>query len=172
MKAIVTDGQLGQLVGLPVLLALKNNNIALPALTSPFDPRVVLKTRDGLCWVSNEFNSRVLSQASVVKKLDSAACSSHDLKKNAYDRDITAELPARYEWNASEVCVRIAQMIERQSGGKEGDLLNNGYANFFYVPGCVVLVHWSAGLRTWCVNAWKLVVGRWWLAGFRVFVSN
>ena len=152
------------------VLALENDNIVLPALTSPFDPRAVLKTREGL-WVSSEFESRVLSQAGVVDKLDSATCSSYDLKKNLYDREITTELQEGYEWDASEACARIAQLIERQPGGREGDLLYDGRANLFYVPGCVVGVDWGAGRRKWFVSAWELDDFHW-RAGGRVFVRN
>ncbi len=152
------------------LLALENDSITLPALTSPFDPHAVLKTRDGL-WVSDEFESCILSQASIVNKLDSGTCSSYNLKKNAYDREIKMELPEGYEWNASEVCARIAQMIEQQPNGKKGDLLNNGDANLFYVPGYVVRVRWRAAYREWGVLAWRLDDDGWG-AGYRVFVRN
>lgn len=152
------------------LLVLENDRITMLALASPFNPLASLKTLNGL-WVSDEFESRILSQASVVNKLDSATCSSYNLKKNLCDREIISELPGSYEWSASEICVRIAQMIGRQPSGSEGDLLNNGYSNLFYVPGRVVNVTCYAVSRRWDVFVWKRGVYLW-NAGSRVFVRN
>lgn len=152
------------------LLTLENESITLPALANPFNPHAFFKTRSGL-WVSDQFVRRVLLQATVVDKLDDAPCSSYNLKKNLYDREITPELPKGYEWGASEVCARIAQMIKRQPNGGKGDLLNNGDANIFYVPGYAVGVDWCADDRQWRVSAWRLDSSDW-KADRRVFARN
>ncbi len=53
------------------------------------------------------------------------------------------------------LCGVIAGLIARQPKGEEGALLNNGYANLFYLGSCVVDVGWGSGGREWGVNAWR-----------------
>lgn len=151
------------------ILSLISDKVASEVIEA-FNPRVYYKTRDGL-WVGDFFRDNVLSKAGAVTKLPAALLKSFELTKNAYDREITSCLPQNYEFDISETLARIAQMIERQPGGKEGDLLNNGYVNLFYVPGYVVNVNWTAVSRRWRVNAWKLDVNDW-FAGDRVFVRG
>lgn len=156
-------------VVLKSILSLVNGKIASDAIKT-FDPHVFYKMSNEL-WIGDFFRDNVLAKADSVKKLPATTLKSFELTKNAYDRDITPCLPQNYEFDISEALVRIAQMIEQQSNGKEGDLLNNGYANLFYVPGCVVGVYWSAGGRDWSVYAWKRDILSW-SAGRRVFVRN
>ncbi len=154
----------------PALLALANGQVEYPALDKPHDPHAFYQTRDGL-YIWGEFNERILANVKSVEKLDACTGKSYDLRKNAKDSQITAELPEGYEWDPSELCARIAQMIEKQWGGRDGELLNNGYANLFYVPGFVVYVFWLADSGYWFVNAG----GRddyYWSAGYRVFPRN
>lgn len=135
-----------------------------------FGLSVFYKTRKGL-WISDSFRDNVLVKAAIVKTLPTATLKSMSLIKDAYDREITPCLPPDYEWDVTEALARIAQMIEKQWGGKEGELLNNGYANLFYVPGFVVLVFWYAGDGRWDVGAWELDDNLW-DAGLQVFVRN
>jgi hypothetical protein len=135
-----------------------------------FNPDTFYQTRKGL-WVSDEFNSRVLSKAKSVKKLPATTLKALELAQDATDDQIIAGLPENYEWDVSEALARIASMIEAQPEGKEGDLVNNGYANLFYVPGCVVYVHWNADNRGWGVYVWDRGDDRWG-AGCRVFSRN
>ena len=140
------------------------------AESKDFTPHSYFKTREGL-WVSDEFRSRILSKAGVVS-VGAAVGKSYDLTKNAYDREITPELGTTYQFESeSELCAYIAQMIEKQPNGAAGELLNNGYANIFYVAGCVVGVYWYGGRRLWRVNAWELG-DDYWRAGARVFSRN
>lgn len=151
------------------ILSLVNDKIASDAIKA-FGPHAFYKMQDGL-WISDSFRDNVLSKAAMVKNLSAATLKSLELTKNAYDREITPCLPQKYEFDISEALARIAQMIEKQPGGKEGDLLNNGYANLFYVPDCVVRVYWNADYRSWRVGAWELD-DFCWSAGRRVFVRN
>lgn len=156
-------------VVLKSILSLVNGEIASDEIKT-FDPHVFYKMSNEL-WIGDFFRDNVLAKAASVKKLSATTLKSFELTKNAYDRDITSCLPQNYEFDISEALARIAQMIEQQPNGKEGDLLNNGYANLFYVPGFVVRVRWGAGRRRWRVSAW----GRdddGWGAGDRVFVRN
>ncbi|MBU6388647.1 hypothetical protein KGQ72_02130 [Patescibacteria group bacterium] len=156
-------------VVLKSILSLVNGKVASDAIKT-FDPHSFYTMRGGL-WIGNFFRDNVLAKAASIKKLSATTLKSFDLTKNAYDRDIIPCLPQNYEFDISEALARIAQMIERQPDGKEGDLLNNGYANLFYVPGYVVGVDWRADGRGWGVSAWERDDGRW-NAGSRVFVRN
>lgn len=151
------------------VLALVNNCVQFAAVDT-HDPQAFYQARAGL-WVSDEFRSRILSKAKPVKKLMAAVGKSYDLTQNVYDREITPSLPKDYVFDESEVCARITTMIQKQPNGEEGDLLNNGYANLFYVAGCVVYVYWNADSRKWNVYAWRLD-DVCWRADFRVFSRN
>src|SRR6185437_4281281 len=118
--------------------------------TAPFNPNAFFQTREGL-WVSDEFRRLILSKARSVEKLDAASGKYFDLMKNAYDREIKAELPENHEFEISELCARIASMILAQPEGASGDLLNSGYANIFYVAGFAVNVRWNSDYRKWRV---------------------
>lgn len=151
------------------ILALVNGAVKFDAVDT-HDPQAFYQTRAGL-WVSDEFRSRILSKAKPVKKLAATVGKSYDLTQNAYDRGITAGLPEGYAFDESEVCARIATLIQKQSKGEADDPLNNGYWNLFYVAGCVVDLRWNAGLRGWSVSAWGLGDDHW-AAGDRVFSRN
>lgn len=154
----------------PAILALANESVEYSALETAHEPLEFYQNRDGL-YVWDEFRNRVGKYAKQVQSLPLAIGKSYDLQKNSYDRQITDELPQGYEWDPSELCARLAQMIEKQWGGTAGELLNNGYANLFCVPGFVVDVSWYAGGGGWGVYAYRLGGGRW-RAGYRVFVRN
>lgn len=155
---------------IPPKLKLLNSNIELPAVAG-HDPHTFFQTRKGL-YVWDGFRSRVLSLAKPVSGLGPLSLSSYDLTENLYDRDIKAELPANHVFtDASVLCARIAQLISKQPNGEKGDLLNNGYANLFYLPDCVVDVYWGSVRQGWYVYAWKLD-DRHWYAGRRAFSGN
>ncbi|MCX6739399.1 MAG: hypothetical protein NT098_05135, partial [Candidatus Parcubacteria bacterium] len=68
----------------------------------------------------------------------------------------------------------IADIISRQPKGESGTLLNNGYANLFYVQAgasvFVVYVNWYG--FEWNVYDWSLDENDQWYDGFRVFSRN
>lgn len=147
-----------------------SSSFAYAPVTNSFDPNAFYQTRAGL-WVSDDFRRLIVANAKPVEKLDVKSGTYFDLTKNARDREIKNELPEGHELEISELCARIAQMILAQPGGKSGDLLNNGYANLFYVAGFVVHVHWDSGRKEWYVGVWKLGAYQW-DVGFRAFSSN
>ncbi|MES2006520.1 MAG: hypothetical protein V4436_00260 [Patescibacteria group bacterium] len=139
--------------------------VSVGPLTKRFDPKSFFRTREGL-YVWNDM-SQVLEHATPTDAADASMLGYANLSRNAYDREIKAELPENHEvelWH-------IAELIKAQPGGKDGLLLNNGYANIFYVGGFAVHVYWSADDRGWFVNGWALGGGRWG-AGSRVFSRN
>jgi hypothetical protein len=92
------------------------------------------------------------------------------------DTEVCKELGDNYVFEASEGGVVIAEMINRQPNGEDGDLVNDGKANIFYVHGkdvevFAVYVYWHAGVRSWFVHASRLDDYRW-NAGYRAFSRN
>jgi hypothetical protein len=150
-------------------LKLFNDNIQFPALNKPFDPHVFFQTRDGL-WVSDKFRGTILPKAKPIEELGATTSKSFDLVKVAYDRDIKLELPEGYIFDESELCAFIAQKIERQPKGGQGDLLKNGDWNIFYAAADVVGVSLDPASCEWCVYAWRFAGD--WDAGQRVFSRN
>lgn len=140
--------------------------VTIGPLDKEFDPKEFFQTRRGL-YVWDSFSSRILSRATATKSAAGVSLASADLTRNAYDREIKAELKEGHEvelWH-------IAKLIEEQKNGGEGPLLNNGCSNVFYWQGFVVGVFWDAVGRVWLVLDWELDDGRW-LAGDRVFSYN
>lgn len=154
----------------------------LTALTSvtvssnTISPHDFFKTREGL-WMSSNFNDFIFSGASKKKvSSDETTISYADLAKAANDAEIGTELPEGHVFeDVDTFLVHLATLIEDQWGGKEGMLLNNGYANVFYVKvnGEVfaVLVGWHADYRKWYCLALRLDDLRW-DAGDRAFSAT
>ena len=140
--------------------------------TEPFNPHKFFKTSTDL-WVSGDFVARILSVANCVESADGTSLSSFGLVNPANDSEIRSELSKNHLIELWQ----IAEIISLQPNGKEGNLLNNGYANIFYVRGkngdvFAVSVGWSSDVRQWRVDAWRLGgLGRW-DDGFRVFSRN
>lgn len=131
-----------------------------------YDPIEFLKTRTGL-YAWSGFSEYVLKKAKSAT-LTSFNVSSFDLITRAYDKEIEKELPKKHVFTETEVCSVIAGLIEKQSKGESGPLLNTGYANIFYTRSRVVGVYWYSGGGGWYVLDW-LRVDDSWIAGRRVF---
>lgn len=131
------------------------------------DPGAFYKNRDGL-YVWDDFKSRVAKKAKPVSAGTAFKVNVDELGANLVDEEIENALPKTHLWDEGALCAVIAEILSKQQGGKEGDLLNNGYANLFYTSSCVVRVLWNADDREWRVNAWVRDRNRW-HAGRRVF---
>ncbi len=129
----------------------------VPARTKPFNAVEFYQTGTGL-YVYDTFADRLdVNARQTVDSAPERPYVASLLKANAYDKDIRKELPENHLSTLED----IAGLIEAQSGGKSGFLLNNGYANIFYVEGkngevFAVSVRWDSGRRGWGVNGWKL----------------
>ncbi len=132
------------------VLKLLNADVFVGPLEKPFDPHVFYKTRKGL-YVWDSFRERILPGEKPIGTAEETKLAGFDLARNAYDREIKAELSASHEVELWQ----IAALIEKQKNGEDGPLLNNGYANLFYARGFVVSVHWDGDDRKWNVNDWK-----------------
>ena len=135
----------------------------VPARTKPFNAAEFYQTGPGL-YVDDTFADRL--DVNARRTVDSAPERPYVaslLKANAYDMDIRKELPETHLSTLED----IAGLIEAQPNGKSGLLLNNGYANIFYVEGkngevFAVNVDWGSGNREWNVRGWELgEIGNW-----------
>jgi hypothetical protein len=151
------------------VLKLASDKIVYTKVKS-FDPHAFYTTSETL-WVSDFFRDNILPLATKVKNLPAITGKSFELVKNAYDKEITPELPEGYAFEVSELLARIARMIQAQPKGKKDALLNNGFANIFYSAGFAVYVVWLADTGQWCVGAYRRVGGDWG-AGGRAFSRN
>ncbi|MFZ2303184.1 MAG: hypothetical protein WAV98_00135 [Minisyncoccia bacterium] len=140
-----------------------------------FNPHTYFKTREGL-YVWNTFEQRILSEQKVsMPHRGLEGVTSHTLARNMTDTEIIDELLGGTEEVRKHASTldQIATMIDLQPKGIDGELLNNGYANIFYVLVNGVLfavsVGWRLGRRRWRVGAWHLGAYGNWDAGIRVF---
>lgn len=136
-------------------------------LSKSHDPNVFFQTRSGL-YVWDDFRSRIVTQARPIAVGMAFELNNALLTKDMSDEEIESALPKNHLFDESALCAIIASMISEQPDGKEGKLLNNGYANLFYASSCVVIVRWHADYRKWRVNAWKRDDNEW-DAGRQVF---
>ncbi|MCX6739520.1 MAG: hypothetical protein NT098_05770, partial [Candidatus Parcubacteria bacterium] len=83
-------------------------------------------------YIWGGFKNRILPSTGKVSKQPAATIVSFDLTKPMYDREIRAELPENHVFAIEDLWI-IADIISRQPKGESGTLLNNGYANLFYV---------------------------------------
>ena len=140
-----------------------------PARTKPFDTSEFYQNRPGL-YVWDSFRERLdIENCELVPSAPERPYVASLLKKDAYDRDIRRELPESHLSTLED----IAGFIEAQPEGKQGFLLNNGYANIFYVAGkngeiFAVDVGWGSDDRVWFVGGWRLGGLGGWSAGYHV----
>ncbi len=130
------------------------------------NPDAFFKTRDGL-YVWDDFQTRVVKLAKPINTGTTFKVNVDELGADLTDKEIENGLPKNHLWDEGALCAVVAEMISKQPEGKEGDLLNNGYANLFYTSSCVVFVFWRAVSSKWGVNTWDRG-GLGWSAGVRV----
>lgn len=130
---------------------------SVPARTNPFNAVAFYQTGTGL-YVYDTFADRLdLNARQTADSAPERPYVASLLKANVYDKDIRKELPETHLSTLED----IAGLIEAQPNGKSGFLLNNGYANIFYVAGkngevFAVFVYWDSGHRLWFVFDWRL----------------
>jgi hypothetical protein len=151
--------------------------VVLPAITDPCKPAKFFKTCNGLCaWDS--FREWILPATKQVNSVPEATITRHKLVKDADNAEIRAEMPDNHVFeDASSFCAHLAGMIDRQKGGKDGNLSSNGCANIFYVRGAksevfAVYVHWIFAYRRWGVGAYALGDDRWRAGGRAVSIAT
>lgn len=128
-------------------------------------PKEYFQTRKGL-YVWSDFQNRILQNVKKAKEGTSFELVSANLVLDANDKAIESELPKKHLFTNSEICAILPILIEKQSKGQKGTLLNDGYSNIFYTREFVVSVRWVGS--GWDVYAWRRD-GSSWSAGRRVF---
>lgn len=149
------------------MFMLGNSGSVAVKVAERHDPDTFYRTRSGL-YVYEGFRNLVVAkakptEAGTIFTLDHAL-----LMQNMSDEKIEASLSKQHVFDKTSLCAIIATMIAEQPEGREGKLLNNGYANLFYTTSCVVLVAWRAVRRRWGVGAWERDDFGW-RAGSQVF---
>jgi hypothetical protein len=97
----------------------------------------------------------------------------HKLRKSSVDGPIITELGG--EEKSETTLTEMFSLMEKQKNGEDGVLLNNGYANIFYVRDQngvlrAVNVRWDDG--GWGVSARSVEYPGRWYVGRRVFSRN
>jgi len=97
----------------------------------------------------------------------------HKLRQSSVDGPIITELGG--EAKAETTLSEMFSLMEKQKHGEDGVLLNNGYANIFYIKdgaGMLRTVHvgWSGG--GWDVSAYSIGDPYGWYDGYQVFSRN
>jgi hypothetical protein len=97
----------------------------------------------------------------------------HKLRKSSADGPIVTELGG--EEKSETTLTEMFSLMEKQKNGEDGVLLNNGYANIFYIRDQngvlrAVLVYWRDG--GWGVGAGSVEDPGRWGDGFQVFSRN
>ena len=95
------------------------------------------------------------------------------LRQSSVDDPIITELGG--EAKAETTLSEMFSLMEKQKNGEDGVLLNNGYANIFYIrdqKGALrtVNVRWRGD--GWVVRAYSVENPRRWVDGFQVFSRN
>lgn len=142
------------------VLKLHDASVALDGMPS-FDPSVYYRTRRGLL-VRRGFADLVLAAASKVADLPESTIASYELAEPARDFDVRQELGKEGGFGASELCARIAQLIERQPKDAPGDLRAPVHwsqlfetGNIFFHEDILAFIIWDGDDREWCVDAWR-----------------
>jgi len=94
----------------------------------------------------------------------------HKLRKSSVDSPIITELGG--EEKSETTLTEMFSLMEKQKNGEDGVLLNNGYANIFYIRDQngvlrAVRVRWRDD--GWYVFALSVVISDGWSDGYRVF---
>ena len=136
-------------------------------LAERHNPNLFFETRAGL-YVWNDFRSRIVANAKPTEKGTKFRVDVAELMRDLNDEEIERGLPKEHLFDETQVCAIIASFIAKQPNGEKGKLVNNGYANLFYMVSCVVGIGWYAGSRRWRVSVYDRCNSAW-DAGGRVF---
>lgn len=116
-----------------------------------------VKGKNGIGYVDSDF-TKAFKKEEFSWEPSSKAPGFQKLNRSMRDSEIESELKPG-------ICT-LSDVLAFMRNPDEG--CKDGYANIFYFPGIVVLVHWYAGIGEWSVNAWRRDDHAWG-AGHRVF---
>lgn len=153
-------------------LLVSDGHYAAVEISERHDPESFWQTRPGL-YVYDDFRNRIV----VAAKPTEAGAKFKKLPRLKLGRNATGEelKIARPNgiWTATDFCPWLAAKLAKQADGKDGEFLNNGWANLFLVEGIdgevfVVRVSWLGG--EWYVDTWLLDYD--WLVGSQFGFRN
>ena len=140
--------------------------------------RFVINTNPGapvkISCLGDNFNAWFLNGDSKTKcPISEQTLRYHELRQSSVDGPIITELGG--EAKAETTLSEMFSLMEKQKHGEDGVLLNNGWANIFYikdVAGVLRAVHVSWGDDGWCVYAHSVERPRSGGDGYQVFSRN
>ncbi len=151
--------------------------VTVPVTTDKFVAKDNFKVDTGckakvkISYLSDNFKSRFLGKKE--EPFFGSILYGRQLKRNSVDGPILSELGG--QGKAETTLTEIYAIMAAQSNGEVGNLLNNGWANIFYVGDvnkalCAVVVSWHGG--GWRVDAYSVGAPDKWVDGYRVFSRN
>lgn len=164
--ANVLQGILG-----PVVKVLKFVGLVSVDIYKPVNLDEFLTARLGIL-IENNFKEQLACDTQF--PVEGVCLTKYIIDKDLSDHDIIAELPGGHIFEADEFCQVLPTMIAKQWGGTDGDLINTGFTNLFFVWNkdkkqvFAVDVRWRSASSLWDVSVWELGGLRWY-AGLVVF---
>jgi len=153
------------------------STVSISPTTGPFvaKERFVVNTKRNapvkINYLSDDFISRfLLGEGKTEDPIGEQTLRSHKLRQSSVDGPIITELGG--EAKAETTLTEVFSPMEKQKNGEDGVLLNNGYANIFYIRDqngllCAVGARW-VGVG-WYVFACSVEAPGRWFGGCRVF---
>lgn len=138
-------------------LLVPDGNYSAVEIAERHDPAAFYQTRSGL-YVYDDFHTRIVAAA---KPTDAGTkwqkLPRFKLGRNGTGDEMKTARP-RSVWSATEFCPWLAAKLSKQAEGKDGEFLNNDWANLFLVEGAggVFVVYVYCGVGEWRVDAWLL----------------
>lgn len=130
-----------------------------------FDAQAFFMKRDGL-RISHSFTQRILLKEGLIPRRGLIGVVGSMLNGN---KQFSCQIIDEFLGGMEEVCKhpftldQIAEKINLQACGEDGDLLNNGHSNIFFLlvsnHPFFISVHWrhsGAVEKVWIVNEWEL----------------
>lgn len=150
------------------------STVAIPATTKPFvaKDKFKLKIEGEICfYLGDNFTEWFLGKTE--DPITEQVLRYAKLRKSSLDTPIIAELGGKAK--AETTLTEMFSLMKKQGNGKSGVLLNNGYANIFYIKDQkgvlrAVGARWYGG--GWDVRAGSVEDPGRWGGGYQVFSRN
>lgn len=126
-------------------------------------PDQFYRTRAGL-YVWESFRRIVVTSAKPTEAGTKYQIVPRIMLRGASDKEVEDEMGGKkrlHLFTETEVSAIIAQLIACQAKGEQGPLLNNDYANLFFLDSCIVDVGWGSNYREWLVSTRQRGARRW-----------
>jgi len=157
-------------------LKLIQTGITIPALNEQFDPQAAFVQKG--YWLGDNFKKYLLNATQPFGNLPEALVDKSVLKRNTTDKDIMADIAVSETeglLSKEEILWRMHWLTQQQPNGKDGVLVNNGYATIIGYFMC------SDGIIRVAYAFWISVSSKWycrvldldrWNEGYEVLSRN